>query len=120
MDPLVHFEIVAKNVKKLSGFYSKTFGWKFKEEKGMKGYWTVITKPGKSKYGINGGMMEGKGPCMNYMEVKNIDTSMKNVVKNGGEVCWGKRPIPGMGWIAGCMDCERNPFGLFSMDKKAK
>ena len=34
-NPVVHFEIISREAKKLTSFYGKTFGWKIKNMKPM-------------------------------------------------------------------------------------
>jgi len=111
---IVHFEIPAKDPKKLSAFYSKCFGWKF-EDAGMQGmkYW-IITTSAKAKW--KGGMYKkGKSSQVpvNYIGTKNIDATMKSIKKAGGSILMGKQEIPHMGWSAMTKDPEGNVLGLF-------
>ncbi len=118
---IVHFEIPAKKLEKLSKFYSKCFGWRFEvnNSAGME-YWLFYTNP-RSKTAFAGGMYRTKDTKQkprNYISVANIDTSMKQVKKSGGKIVVGKQEIPGMGYSAICVDPEGNQFGLFQIKKR--
>lgn len=122
MDPVVHFEIPAKDVKRAVAFYSKAFGWNINQFPGFE-YWMVGTaetdKNGmpKSPGSINGGM--GKKGVMApkavtvTISVADIDSSMKTVKKLGGSPVGKKMPVGEMGWSAYFEDTEGNLIGLF-------
>ena len=60
---VIHFEIPADNVEKLSKFYSKLFGWKIVKLPGPTEYWGIQTVPVDEKgrllrNGVNGGIMK--------------------------------------------------------------
>ncbi len=56
-NPVVHFEITAKNIERLHDFYSKVFGWKIDANNPFK-YGMTDTGAGT---GINGGIGETTG-----------------------------------------------------------
>ena len=76
---IVHFEIPANEVERLSGFYRTVFGWKFEKAK-MPGfdYWLISTGPrGKS---VGGGMYKKMGPkdgAKNFIGVEEIDSAIE-------------------------------------------
>lgn len=122
MDPVVHFEIPAKDVKRASAFYSKAFGWNLNQFPGFE-YWSVVTTDSdqngisKSPGSINGGM--GKKGVMApkavtvTISVADIDASLANVKKLGGSPVGKKMPVGDMGWSAYFEDTEGNVIGLW-------
>ena len=58
---LVHFEIPANDVEKLTRFYEALFGWKITQASGPIDYWVIQTVPVDSqgmliRPGVNGGL----------------------------------------------------------------
>jgi predicted enzyme related to lactoylglutathione lyase len=122
MDPVVHFEIPAKDVKRASGFYSKAFGWNLNQFPGFE-YWSVITTDSdqngrpKSPGSINGGMgergvMAPKAVTVT-VSVADIDATLAKVKKLGGSPVGKKMPVGDMGWSAYFEDTEGNVVGLW-------
>lgn len=117
MGKIIHFEIPADDVNKLSGFYKKTFGWEIKKVPALQ-YWIIDT--GK---GINGGMMQKVEPhihVMNTIDVKSVDESAKEIVKNGGKIISEKMIINGIGYIFYFKDIEGNIFSIMQSDPNAR
>jgi hypothetical protein len=122
MDPVVHFEIPAKDVKRASAFYSKAFGWNLNQFPGFE-YWSVVTTDSdqngmpKSPGSINGGM--GKKGVMApkavtvTVSVADIDATLASVKKLGGSPVGKKMPVGDMGWSAYFEDTEGNVIGLW-------
>ena len=120
---VVHFEIPADDVEKLSKFYADLFGWKIIHSpvEGMD-YWVIQTVPTDDKGmpqrpGVNGGMFpkppepKGLNP-VNYITVENIDEYLKKVAQLGGSILIPKQQIPTVGYITLVKDPEGNQFGL--------
>lgn len=120
---IVHFEIPADNVEKLSKFYSKLFDWKIIHSPvdGMD-YWIIQTVPTDDKGmpqrpGVNGGMFM-KQPdqkdlnSVNYITIENIDEFIEKVTNLGGKILVPKQNVPTVGFIALATDPEGNQFGL--------
>src|SRR5262249_60785108 len=61
MPRVMHFEIHADNPERAVGFYTKVFGWSFKNWGGPMEYWLVTTGP-DGQPGINGGARRPPGP----------------------------------------------------------
>ena len=112
---IVHFEINTKDPGRAKAFYSKLFGWKYKDS----------DVPGIEYYIIDGATPGGainpqtdpsktKAPTI-YFGVENIDASLKKVRDAGGKAD-EKQPIPGQGWFAGCTDPDGNAFSLYQND----
>lgn len=113
---VVHFEIPANDVERLSKFYSDVFGWKF-EKMPMGGgmdYWLITTGPRRSSVG--GGMykkqMEGELP-RNYIGVDKMDSAISTFLNAGGKEVVGKQEVPGMGWSYIGSDPEGNLIAMY-------
>jgi len=92
-------------------------------------YWNITT--GKQEDpGINGGLLKRQGkepgadtPISTYIctiGVPNIDEYLNQIQKHGGKVTMEKKPIPGVGWLAYCLDTEKNIFGIMQPDMNAR
>lgn len=122
MSRVVHFEFGAQEPERAAKFYREVFGWKIEKwEGGDQPYWLVTTGP-DSEMGINGGILrhqDGAARTVNTIAVGSIEEAAEKVAAAGGKVVVPKMPIPGMGWLAYCMDTEGLLFGLFVPDEKA-
>ncbi|HEX7042334.1 MAG TPA: VOC family protein [Patescibacteria group bacterium] len=129
-DPVVHFEMPAKDKKRVSQFYSSVFGWKMNQlGEDMANYVLadtaetdekrMVTRPGA----INGGFFdyqdkEGFDVPHLVIAVENIEDSIKKVEEAGGKVLGGiKGPgtideIPGIGRYVSFVDSEGNHVGM--------
>ena len=115
---IVHFEIPANDPAKLSGFYSKLFGWTFEKfpGSGAMEYWMIKTRVKDDSVGVNGGMpkkMDANQRPLNYVLVESVDDFSKKITKLGGKILMPKEEIPNMGWFAIAQDPEGNGFGIF-------
>jgi predicted enzyme related to lactoylglutathione lyase len=118
----IHFEIPSDNPEKAIAFYEATLGWKFQKWDGPMPYWLITTGP-DTEPGINGGLLQRRDPnqpCVNTVNVQNVDTAIATVEKNGGKCVVPKMPVPTVGWLAYCKDLDGNIFGLMQMDPSAK
>jgi predicted enzyme related to lactoylglutathione lyase len=113
---VVHFEIPADDVEKLSKFYSDVFGWKFDKSPPMGGmeYWMIGTGPRNRSVG--GGMYKKNGMedrPRNYIAVDKIDAAIGAFTTAGGKEIVAKQEVPGFGWSYLGSDPEGNVVGLF-------
>ena len=118
----IHFEIPAQDPERAIHFYSAVFGWTFQKWDGPMPYWLVSTGP-TDQPGINGGLMPRRDPaqpCVNTMDVANVDASLAAITESGGQCVVPKMPIPGIGWLAYCKDTEGHIFGIMQNDPTAK
>jgi len=125
MNPVVHFEMPAKDRKRMSDFYSTVFGWKT-EMMGpdMEEYTVVITtesdkKTRRPKMGgaINGGFYKkdttkpDQYPSV-VISVDDVDEHMKKISEAGGKILSGPDNIPGVGLYVSFRDTEDNRVSL--------
>jgi len=121
MSAIVHFDVPAEDVGRAKKFYSALFGWKFEAFPEMQ-YYLITTTNLDGSPGVGGGMgkrMEPSQRMMNYIGVTSLDAAMKQVKSLGGKVHTQKMAVPGMGFLATCMDTEGNTFGLWEENPQA-
>ncbi len=122
MSTIVHFDVPAEDVARAKKFYSALLGWKFESFPEMQ-YNLITTANLDGTPGVGGGMgkrMEPSQRMMNYFGVPSIETAMNQVKSLGGKLISEKMAVPGMGYLANCMDTEGNAFGLWEENTKAK
>ena len=113
-NPVVHFEIMGKNGKKLQDFYQSLFGWEIDAKNPMN---YGLTKTRIDNHGIDGGIgqvdanMPG-GYVAAYAAVPDIQKSLDKAVKLGATVVVPVTEIPQMVTYALFKDPEGNFFGL--------
>jgi predicted enzyme related to lactoylglutathione lyase len=118
----VHFEIPAEDPARAIKFYEEVFGWKFQKWDGPFPYWTVTTGS-DSEPGINGGLMPRQNPTQpfaNTIGIANLDETVAAITASGGKVAMPRMAVPGIGWMAYCIDTEGILFGLMQHDPAAK
>jgi hypothetical protein len=112
---VVHFEINTRDAERAKKFYTKLFGWKYKDSDipGIEYYLIDGVTPGGA---INPLAQDSKvkAPTV-YFGVEDIDKSVKTVRDQGGTAD-DKMPIPFQGWFAACTDPDGNSFSLFQND----
>lgn len=124
MDPVVHFEMPAKDKSRVSKFYSEVFGWQMQQLGAEMGNYILagttpvdenqmVVNPGA----INGGFFEYKdepgftAPHI-VIQVENLEESMEKVKKSGGQVNGDPMDIPGIGRYVSFTDSEGNGVGM--------
>jgi predicted enzyme related to lactoylglutathione lyase len=127
---VVHFEIHASEPKKLVDFYSGLLGWTF-DRYGETPYWVINTGEGAignvagtAGHGINGGLVERRGPkpdvgasvngCNIVVGVDDVDGTMLRGIERGGTVALPPQDWPGTGRLGYLLDPDNNVFGLIS------
>jgi uncharacterized protein len=126
-NPVVHFEMPAKDRKRMSEFYTKTFGWKMRQlGEDMGNYvlaWTAQTDEKgmvKQAGAINGGfyqeMKEAPSPSV-VIGVDDIEEKMKMIVDAGGKILGKVMDIPGTGLYVAFQDTEGNRVGMIQSKK---
>lgn len=120
MNRPIHFEIHSPDPQKSIAFYQSTLGWKFSKWDGPQEYWLIETGAGT---GINGGLMrsrDGQPRTINTIEVANVDEAVQKAVAAGATIALPKMAIPGVGWLAYCIDPGANIYGMMQPDRNAK
>ena len=130
MDPVVHFEMPAKDKRRMRKFYETAFGWQTEQLGKEMGEYVLVTtteideKTGlpKRPAAINGGFYQRTDdPLSQYpsvvIAVDDITEAMKKVEEAGGKVLPGQVPgkpdeIPGVGLYASFIDTEGNRMGM--------
>ncbi len=124
MDPVVHFELPARDRKRMAEFYSSVFGWKAQmlgEEMGN--YVTVSTAETDEKGRptmpgtLNGGLYPVKEeetdrhPSV-VIAVEKIEPSVKKIKESGGKVHGEPVMIPMVGRYVSFTDTEGNTLSI--------
>jgi predicted enzyme related to lactoylglutathione lyase len=111
-NPVVHFEIVGKDGKKLQAFYAGLFGWKV-DANNEWNYGMVDTEtPGQGIAGGIGPTMDGQARVTVYAQVPDLQASLDKAVALGGKVVMPITEIPGAVTMAMVTDPEGNTMGL--------
>ncbi len=110
--PVVHFEILGKDAKKLQDFYGKLFDWKIDADNPMN--YGMVKSEGTAGIGGGVGPVEGGAPphAIFYVEVPDTDAALKKVEEMGGKVVVPTTTIPDMVTFALFNDPEGNMVGL--------
>jgi uncharacterized protein len=118
-EPIVHFEINAKDGKRAQKFYSTLFKWKIDANNPMN-YGMINTG---SKKGIQGGIGQTDSNRMPYstfyVAVNNPQKYLDKAVKLGGRIVMPVTEIPNMVTFAQFADPEGNIIGLVKDMKPA-
>ena len=119
-NPVVHFEIIGKDPKKLHDYYGELFGWQFhvgdalSEEVSAPGHYGFVD--GTTTDGINGGVGGGAGhesKVLFYVGVPNVEAALQKAESLGGKRLLGPVKAPdGDFVVAQFTDPEGNLIGL--------
>lgn len=108
---IVHVEIPVTDLEVAKRFYSDVFGWKIYERQGF----TVFETTPRS---VNGSLritdeVPSEGISL-YIQVENIESKLKNVIRKGGTVKSEIVKVPGVGWQASIVDVFGNKLYLYT------
>ncbi len=116
--PVVHFEIIGKDAKKLQDFYGKLFDWKINADNPIN-YGVVEA----GEHGIGGGIASGEdGSHLGvtfYVEVPNPQVYLDKAVSLGGKIITPVTEIPGMVVFALFADPEGHVVGVVKEEQHA-
>jgi predicted enzyme related to lactoylglutathione lyase len=111
--PVVHFEIGARDGNKLQKFYSALFDWKIQVDPNL--HYGMVETGGQG--GINGGISTlppDAAPYITfYVQVDDLAACLAKAESLGAKTVISPMPIPGVGSIAMFTDPEGHPVGLF-------
>jgi len=127
---IVHFEIPSDDIERSKKFYNELFGWNIENwpghdslSEGME-YLIITTTDDKGNKSVGGGMMKRQNSqhqgITNYIDVKSVQEYSAKVEQLGDKVMIPKKPVPGMGYFAVCLDTENNTFAIWETDANAK
>ncbi|MEK7326732.1 MAG: VOC family protein [Chloroflexota bacterium] len=112
-NPVVHFEIVGKDAKKLQEFYAGVFGWTI--HPAPENYGLVHAE----EKGIGGGIAQSDqlpSHVTFYIEVDDPAAYLKKVESRGGKVIVPVTTVPGQVTFALFADPEGHMVGLSARD----
>lgn len=127
MNPVVHFEMPAKDRNRVKKFYESVFSWKMQQlgsemDNYILAHTTETDKNGtvKTPGAINGGFWETQDKAYPHIviSVDNLETSIEKVKKGGGKILGGHLgpdtidTIPGVGRYISFEDSEGNNVGM--------
>ena len=114
---IVHFELVAADADRASGFWNGLFGWSIAGSV-MEGFDYRMFDLGEGQGGAIYPAQEGQsaGAPIVYFDTEDIEASIAKVRELGGTAD-DKQPVPTHGWFAGCKDTEGNAFSLWQGDE---
>ena len=109
-NPVVHWEIAARDAGRLQGFYGSLFDWHVDTNNPMD-YGMVDTH---AEGGINGGIHGNESPArvMIYVQVDDLDAYLKKAESLGGKMVMPPTEIPNVVTMAQFTDPEGNLIGL--------
>ena len=117
----IHFDLSADDPERSVEFYRSVFDWEVRKWDGPEDYW-IIQTGSEEEPGITGGIarrIRSGDTSIMIFDVASIDNTVKRVVEAGGSVREARRPIPGVGYLATCIDTEGNSFGIMEIDENA-
>ena len=113
-NPVMQWQIVAKDPDAVASFYTKLFGWKVQTSNAL-GYRQISTG---SDRGIDGGVWPAPPGAPSlvqlYVEVENIDASIEKAVSLGAKVIVPRSVLPDGDAMAVVLDPAGLSFGLFT------
>jgi len=122
MPRVIHFEISVDDPERAIKFYSEVFGWEINKWEGPIDYWLVSTGP-EDQPGIDGALIrreDSSASIVNTIEVPSVDEFLSKITEAGGKIFQPKKAIPGVGYVASCLDSEGNAFGIIEEDTSVK
>jgi predicted enzyme related to lactoylglutathione lyase len=111
-NPVVHFEVIGADGAKLQQFYGQVFGWTIDANNPMQ---YGMVSAGSDK-GIGGGVAgagdpNGRGVTF-YIEVPNLEATLREVEQRGGRTIMAPTDVPGGPRMAQFLDPEGHRLGL--------
>ncbi|MGH2968503.1 MAG: VOC family protein [Solirubrobacteraceae bacterium] len=99
--PVVHFEVIGKDGKRLQSYYSELFGWEIDANNPLN-YGTIAREGNTNSegVGIGGGVASGPnaeyaGHVAVYVEVPDVEAALAKAEGLGGTRIFGPAEVPG-------------------------
>src|SRR4051812_5951869 len=113
-NPVMHWQILTKQPKKLEAFYSALFGWKVSGDNPL-GYRQVETS---SREGIDGGLWpisenEGHSMVQLFIRVDDLKAQVQKAETLGAHIVIPPQTLPGGDEMAVAVDPDGIPFAMF-------
>jgi predicted enzyme related to lactoylglutathione lyase len=94
--PVVHFEVIGKDGKKLQSYYAELFDWEIDANNPMN-YGTVPRYKRSDGTGIGGGVGVGpegyEGHVTFYVEVPDVEAALKKAESLGGKIMMAREKV---------------------------
>lgn len=117
--PIVHVELSAEDRSALGQFYSSVFGWELQEWPEMN-YTTFSSGEGSVGGGfasVGDGMP--KGAVVIYIDVDDVQATLKEIEQQGGKTLMPPTDIPGVGTMAHFSDPSGNQVAILKAAEEA-
>lgn len=124
MDPVIHFEMPAVDLKRIANFYKTVFGWNIQIMGPAKDHYALVTttEPDKNGWPLQAGAINGgffrisdntavQHPSV-VIQVEDIETSIQKIKELGGQIFEQPHQIPGVGKLAYFRDTEGNTVSM--------
>ena len=115
--PVVHFEVVGNDGKKLQKYYSELFDWDIEADNDM-GYGLVVREANLNPdgIGIGGGVSQGPegygGHVTFYVEVPDVEAALAKAEELGGSRIFGPDKVMDMMVLGQFADPEGHVIGV--------
>jgi predicted enzyme related to lactoylglutathione lyase len=110
-----HIELSTDDPAKAREFYAGLFSWKFEQMPMGDSTYTMIRPGSGAGGGITRKMMPNQPTAwLAYVEVDNVESSVKKAADLGGKVVVPPSPIPNMGFFAILQDPSGAVFGIWA------
>ncbi len=111
-NPVVQWQIVARDPEKVASFYAKVFGWIVRTDNAL-GYRIIDTG---DERGIDGGVWpsppEGQNLVQLFIQVDDIDASIASATALGAQILFPRQQLPDGDAMAILIDPAGLTFGL--------
>jgi predicted enzyme related to lactoylglutathione lyase len=114
-NPVIHFEVIGRDAKKLQDFYAQLFDWKVDANNPMN-YGIVEAQEGR---GIGGGIgpAQGDGGVTFYVEVADPQAALDKAIALGGKMVMPVSEVPGQNiTLAQFTDPEGHLIGIIKAE----
>lgn len=124
MDPVIHFEMPAVDIKRIANFYKTVFGWNIQILGPANDHYALVTttKPDKNGWPLHPGAINGGFFIISdnttvqhlsvVIQIEDIETSMQKITNLGGRILELPHQISGVGKLAYFRDTEGNTVSM--------